>query len=168
MSSGGAIRLFLEIVWVVVQRRSQNRLFIQEIFSEWRWQQLTTLFWKNAQKLFEWFRRLPLFNFRKFIAQTGKIIQVEKDITNQRSTVVRIEPLPTGQIDKIIFIDKLKSMKIVGEDFVKLFCLLCGVYFEILTIIEISCLNLVVFVVGFQLENEFVLFHCFLLGHFVE
>jgi len=61
--------------------------------------------------------------------------EVILDVSKKRSKVVWVIPAPTGQILEVVFIDKLESIDIIGEDIPELLSLRIGIDFEIVSIV---------------------------------
>lgn len=98
MSSNRAVKIILKMIWVVIDWASQWRLRVSEILLERLGKQIAAFFGQNAKQLLERFKGLAQFQVIKISSAFGKIVQIKRNVAEQRSIVVRVIPGPTWQV----------------------------------------------------------------------
>jgi hypothetical protein len=95
VSSNRAVKIILKMIWVVIDWVSQWRLRVSEILLERLGKQIAAFFRQNAKQLLERLKRLTQFQVIKLSSAFSQIVQIKRNVAEQRSIVVRIIPGPT-------------------------------------------------------------------------
>lgn len=78
MGSCGTVQIIFKMIWIIVNRCPQWRIFVFKVLLEGRWQKLAALLGEDAQKLLERLKRLPQLKIIKLLPALCKIIEIER------------------------------------------------------------------------------------------